>query len=671
MVVDSYQSCLSSKGSNMSSNASPSNGPQVPDFSAAKDECDLVMKGGITSGVVYPPAVLALAEKYRFRSIGGTSAGAIAAALTAAAESNRNGGGFERLKDISEQLGEGTFLLDLFQPSQTTKPLLRSLLALMQLKPSPGKGFLGLLVWFLPRLFMTLLRHDLPVLLMGAAVGGAVALLLAWTTLAMGFGWESVPLGHWLTHGGALVALVAACLGGIIAGVIHLCLILVRRVPENTFGMCSGRGAKEGSKGPQVLTDWLCGAINECAGLKSDASPLTFRDLSTKGVELRMITSNLSHGQPYVLPLETHIFLCNRKEMEDLFPEAVVKHLEAKQHISKRQTPPEGYFFLPPSEDLPVVVAMRMSLSFPLLISAVPLRTVKAKAYEGRKTGEKLVLKESDLQKNLFSDGGICSNFPIHFFDSWLPTRPTFGINLASMPNAAVSAPDATAEIDLAYASSLQGEADEGKANTQDVDGDGIQDKEVASKQDVVLSQPNEYVMPEWSPIEDLGTFVGRILDTALSYHDNAQTLLPSYRERIVHIRFADDQGGLNLAMDAKTVEDIKDKGKRAGEMVRDQFNFDHHRWVRFRVLMAQLEVQLQKMKTVLEPGDHSIRQFLNAATLNGSPKFPYPRSEKWCQDAVACVERLRALIGDWHPPEVFDANSPRPKPVLRVTPNF
>lgn len=47
--------------------------------------CDLVMKGGITSGIVYPNAVLALARDFRFKNIGGTSAGAIAAAATAAA----------------------------------------------------------------------------------------------------------------------------------------------------------------------------------------------------------------------------------------------------------------------------------------------------------------------------------------------------------------------------------------------------------------------------------------------------------------------------------------------------------------------------------------------------------------------------------------------------------
>ncbi|QND33346.1 hypothetical protein HB772_14600 [Sinorhizobium meliloti] len=47
--------------------------------------CDLVMKGGITSGIVYPNAALALARDYRFKNIGGTSAGAIAAAACAAA----------------------------------------------------------------------------------------------------------------------------------------------------------------------------------------------------------------------------------------------------------------------------------------------------------------------------------------------------------------------------------------------------------------------------------------------------------------------------------------------------------------------------------------------------------------------------------------------------------
>ncbi|HYI24518.1 MAG TPA: hypothetical protein VD767_03835, partial [Thermomicrobiales bacterium] len=58
--------------------------PQATELPAL--ECDLVMKGGITSGLVYPKAVVRVARDYRIRDIGGTSIGAIAAALTAAAE---------------------------------------------------------------------------------------------------------------------------------------------------------------------------------------------------------------------------------------------------------------------------------------------------------------------------------------------------------------------------------------------------------------------------------------------------------------------------------------------------------------------------------------------------------------------------------------------------------
>ena len=47
-------------------------------------ECDLVMRGGITSVIVYPKAIAKLAKNYKFRCVGGTSAGAIAATATAA-----------------------------------------------------------------------------------------------------------------------------------------------------------------------------------------------------------------------------------------------------------------------------------------------------------------------------------------------------------------------------------------------------------------------------------------------------------------------------------------------------------------------------------------------------------------------------------------------------------
>jgi hypothetical protein len=58
-------------------------------FLEKKPPCDLVMRGGIADGVAYPAAVVELATQYRFAKIGGTSAGAFAAAGVAAAELGR------------------------------------------------------------------------------------------------------------------------------------------------------------------------------------------------------------------------------------------------------------------------------------------------------------------------------------------------------------------------------------------------------------------------------------------------------------------------------------------------------------------------------------------------------------------------------------------------------
>ena len=96
-------------------------------------ECDVVMRGGITSGIVYPKAIAKLAETYRFRSIGGTSAGAIAAAATAAAAYGaRNGQDHfqTRIKNFPEELATDkngkTVLERLFQPAPGMEPLFGS-----------------------------------------------------------------------------------------------------------------------------------------------------------------------------------------------------------------------------------------------------------------------------------------------------------------------------------------------------------------------------------------------------------------------------------------------------------------------------------------------------------------------------------------------------------------
>jgi hypothetical protein len=74
---------------------------------------DLTMEGGTTSGVVCPLAICELATDFRFRNVGGASAGAIAAGLAAAAELGRNdrvltSGGLDNQVSKPEDSSQGT-----------------------------------------------------------------------------------------------------------------------------------------------------------------------------------------------------------------------------------------------------------------------------------------------------------------------------------------------------------------------------------------------------------------------------------------------------------------------------------------------------------------------------------------------------------------------------------
>ena len=83
--------------------------------------CDLVMKGGVTSGIVYPPAICEIAKQYQLIGIGGTSAGAIAAGMAAAAEYRRRQANDPdrlrtRRRDLTDPGRSGEPFAHLFRP---------------------------------------------------------------------------------------------------------------------------------------------------------------------------------------------------------------------------------------------------------------------------------------------------------------------------------------------------------------------------------------------------------------------------------------------------------------------------------------------------------------------------------------------------------------------------
>ncbi|HST53057.1 MAG TPA: patatin-like phospholipase family protein [Pyrinomonadaceae bacterium] len=719
----------------------------MPDTHDASDdsrklECDLVMKGGITSGIIYPPLVIKLHQHgYSFRNIGGTSAGAIAAAVAAAAEYGKDKGGFDKLEKVRKWLGEDGNLRNLFQPSNETRPLMDTAFGAIAYfknerrrhtkeresvgdKLALAKKALRLVLDMCALLSKTTGRLYSDGALVGLFAAGTAAFAFA-LFVALVFLFAGALFGGWKTAAevsviGFFVLFVPLAAGfgwvgeraGGLAGAARGLLDVVNvGIPGNFLGLCNGR--QEHSVEGVALTDWLSEKINELAGLieptkpnepaKVRRRPLTFRELwgaptadGGRQIDLRMMTSNLSQNQPYLLPFVKSMFIFKREEMARLFPPAVVEHMVEKARECRGVVLPKGYFFLPGEADLPVVVAARMSLSFPVLISMVPLYTISQKAFENNvrcevneemATGDSgeaetkeviLFMRENeegnwekcmgeqgrqlspeDLQINWFSDGGICSNFPIHFFDTWLPSRPTFGVNLTSQ------LAEGGGQVEETVKSRSSVVAQQTQFGTS-ADTGGVD----PYAQDVYLPRPDETLPPEWIPIRGLGDLFSNMFTTAQNYRDNMQAMLPSYRERIVQIRLTDDEGGLNLDMPKKTLESVAGKGEVAGNKL-IQFKMDQHQWVRFRVLMKQMEKSLYDLKKAIAPGSF-YEAMLKTRPLNSS--YPYQRDDGWLDNAKQRLEDIGGVIDQiqkMNPEILFSDESPLPEPALRVTPHI
>ncbi|MEN9938577.1 MAG: hypothetical protein RLZZ387_5156 [Chloroflexota bacterium] len=774
--------------------------PPTPEFTNPTEECDLVMKGGITSGVVYPRVVIELARRtYRFRSIGGTSAGAIAAAVTAAAEYGRDKGGFQKLELVVDQLGQSGFLANLFQPAPELRPLLNTFVDYLEAHrigmredPAPGgEGLDGLAARALLRHLkpaarrtasqgLALLRRHAPGSIArggerggglgaryGALAGGGLALVASLIALATCLV-ARVPIGPDLLLALAAPVLVFAALGawagrsvgrdvGAAAQVsLDTAGLLQRQVPANLYGICSGLTVDGHARNAVItdtsgtyagLTDWLADTLDHLAGIELKRTPLTFGQLryhklpggTDVGITLRMVTTNLSQKQPYVVPFESDLFLFSEQEMARLFPPHVVRHMVARARRSERLErrfvgvygPPSGgaagdearqdwYIpydngvethrlrFLPRGDDLPVVVGMRMSLSFPVLLSAVPLWSISGAAYAEQDQQQEAMAKRAGaaaksaeapmrletrhLQRNWFSDGGICSNFPIHFFDRWFPPRPTFGINIDELPEQV--SPHSPKVLD--YVGGAPEMQDEDQAERSKYTGAVYMPR----------SYPHDWLGPRWSPLEaNLPKFLRSILDTSLSYRDTMQSLLPSYADRIVTVRLTKREGGLNLNMDPTTIADITEKGARAGQEILEQFNLQHHQWVRLRLLLNELEEQMVDLRASIKlevppeewaaierqlaatlrvlnleerPGDQhratNLVQQLIADEREASARFPYPRSRAFGERESLRLNLLLVLIELWGRDQdgVFRKDGPRTNRLnLRVTPDL
>lgn len=600
-------------------------------------KCDLVMKGGVTSGVVYPRAITELSREYQFANIGGTSAGAIAASVAAAAEYARAGGkldAFDKVDKLPEWLGAlspdhtHSHLFHLFQPQPNVAALYSVAVA--------GLGKSG----FAKSLAIVLAA--LRAFLLATLAGFVPAAIVLWMVNSV----ASPPL-RWV---GLLLALALFVTGPILA----VGLVILRRVavlPQNQWGVCSGMTEDPKGASP-ALVPWLSKYLDELAG-KQNGDPLTFGDLEAREIHLETITTNLTNGRPYSMPFGEHThFYFDSKQLRGFFPENVVKWME--DHPGKRSTRDqegevfsEGLSVLPDAKNLPIIVAVRMSLSFPFLFCPVPLYGVDFGYGPKTADGSKHIAEPC-----FFVDGGISDNFPLNLFDRPLPRWPTFGINLR--------------DIDRRHT------------------------------QKVYIPCKNSGGLDEWWTRFDLKlglgglvSYFGLLFDTSRNWRDNLQLSVPGYRDRVVHIGLDPaKEGGLNLDMAREIISVLTERGQDAGGAILSRYSptaeyprepgcvvdLDNQKWIRFRSFMQLLEEALLSMSEAIPFSDSSGLNY--DELLAQAQDLGYAmRSAQQRQYARDLLSQLMALV-----PEIvrmrdeghsFDTNAPKPKPDLRVMPHF
>ena len=371
-------------------------------------------------------------------------------------------------------------------------------------------------------------------------------------------------------------------------------------LPANFFGICRGVGTAE----QPGFTDWLATRIDLCAGLAPGSPPLTFGDLwgeredDERQIDLRMVTTCLTMGRPFDLPMEARAFFYDPAVWRTLFPSYVVEALEA----ATPAPPAAGPISLDSDWEDWVAAAPRPSAApaagggtapggrgHPAVTAASPCSSRRCRCgpstaatpptgWRSRRSGRRRRDQTTPPSSGLpfvpvwFSDGGLCSNFPVHLFDAPLSTRPTFAINLGPFPEDQVPDPDQSLNIDYARSNS-----------------EGL--------------TPTHATLP-MTGLGALTTFAKLAGRTARDWQDSSHIAFPGYRDRIVQVFQTGHEGGLDLNMDTTTIGVLSERGGAAARALVEQFagahykppsatGWDNHRWARYRALMSVLPAWL------------------------------------------------------------------------------
>lgn len=664
--------------------------------------CDLVLKGGVVDGVIYPGVLIELARHYRFQSIAGTSVGAIAASLAAASEYSRRFGsddGFnEVLRKIPDELAKfpdpnrcKTKLRTLFQPEKSLKRLFHLFVEVSSVPHAEVKGMLFRTTWdsykrdFYKGFFLGFIAVELCVLFFSWHVA---VVFLATKVFAV----------VWVGLLGSLVGGLVAGLGAVTWSIWREYKILAT---STGWGFCSGMSTDGGET--EGLTEWLHKGIQGAAKLPL-ARPLTFQDLwdapggprqdngqlVQKSIDLRMISTSVSHGRPYELPVDDpSIRLFFRpSELEKYFPKSILLHLKK---TALPYTMPEKYYSVDPTQndwycdphpedvdpddfrelpvgDLPVLVAVRLSMNFPILFKAVPLWSVDSEAGPINRMPARALPPAPKFKRTWFADGGITSNFPVHIFDAPVPNWPTFGVFIEehSRANKFVSGAEKPPLFWLPHFHTT-----------------GRSEKWMDIKDERAANQGAEDLTSGFA------SYLKAVVLTAKDWADHANMRMPGTRDRVVTVyKNGEANGGLNLKLAPHLILNLGYcNGVEAGQALAQKFltgkrifnenlqgtpGWLDHRWVRFNSYVYALKRHLSGFSTAVNSagGTPTIATQIDQAKQKAPLFFDKYVEAKLTdtqanalKNAVIAIQALEtALAAD----KVVQPYTPKPQPELK-----
>jgi hypothetical protein len=248
------------------------------------------------------------------------------------------------------------------------------------------------------------------------------------------------------------------------------------------------------------------------------------------------------------------------------------------------------------------------------------------------------------FEVNWFSDGGLTSNLPVHFFDSPLSIRPTFAIDL------------------VPFNEDFVRNADE---------------KENSFLRTIPRDSVGPYVVPErrtvrWEGrgLPLLASFGGSLLNTARNWVDESTLAMVGYRERVVTIGQEEREGGINLSMSPEVMARISLRGRYAARKLVDTFGPDSDgwprlRWIQFRTATAALSDWLERYSRAYD-ADHSFYDnLLSFRELQPSYGIPDSRLREFNNQ----ITELRSLSASMTQKPTLTINRPQIPPVLRLMP--